>query len=235
MIRLVLALAALAVASPARADGTADGMDPGDLHLDGVADGTRASEALNQMSELDSRMSGAASQVSSAAGLVSDLFNAFNALSDLDHELHNHLQDDHSGPEVPTSCGSAAASPTCAECYAAAYREVNFTRNTLERLRTIDARTLAFINAAVSVGDTTSGIHAVTGLSWQYAKADVETEKRQFLTASRAKYDGLIQNMRRALDMVARCEADNFHNPDWYNRYGFMYFNFVQEAYRVHE
>lgn len=236
MIRhLLVALVVLASASSARADGIAEGVDPSAMDFSGVPSGTRASEFMQQMGDASSQLSNAASSVGGAVNLGVQLFQAFQGLSDLDHELGQRLQDDHSGPDVPTSCGSASANPTCAECYAAAYREVNFTRNTLERLRTIDARTLNYIRNAEALGDTTSGIHGVAGLSWQYAKQGVENEKSEFLKASRAKYEGLIQNMRRALDMVARCEADNFHNPDWYNRYGFMYFNFVQEAYAVHE
>ena len=236
MIRTLLAVLVIVVAAPrAHADGIVEGVDASAVDFSGIPGGTRASEFMNEMGNQSAALSNAASTVGGAVNLGVQLFQAFEGLTDLDHELGQRLQDDHSGPEVPTSCGSAAASATCAECYAAAYREVNFTRNTLERLRTIDARTLNYIRNAEALGDTTSGIHGVAGLSWQYAKTGVENEKAEFLKASRAKYDGLIQNMRRALDMVARCEADNFHNPDWYNRYGFMYFNFVQEAYAVHE
>jgi hypothetical protein len=172
--------------------------------------------------------------VSNGLSQIGQLTNMFGALTDLDHELQGHITDDHSGPEVPTSCGAGSANAGCAECYARAYREVNFTRNTLERLRTIYARTMTYITSAEGFGDSTSGIHGVSGLSWQYARGSVEQAKTEFTAACRTKYDGLIQNMRRALDMVADCERTNFNNPDWYNRYGFMYYNFVREAYAIH-
>jgi len=41
--------------------------------------------------------------------------------------------------------------------------------------------------------------------------------------------------MRRALDMVAACERDNFHYPDWYSRFGFIYYDFVRNAYAIHD
>jgi hypothetical protein len=238
---IVVALAA----SHARADGTAalagamDGWNSGQ-------DTGQSSAAQNFMTEMSGWSQGASSAASSAstAAQIIQQFNQMNqALSDLDGELRGRMQDDHSGPGVPSSCGpgpatgmAAANRPqSCSECFDRAYREVNFTRNTLERLRTIHSRTMAYIRRAESLGDTTSGVHGVAGLSWQYAKANIEQEKANMLRASRAKYDGLVANMRRALDMVAQCENEHFHNPDWYNRFGFMYFQFVKDAYAIQE
>lgn len=226
----------IALARTAFADGSAGEIDASDLSGNGMySDGTRISEFTNQMSDLSGQMSSIGSGMSSGLALIGQLTDTFTALTDLDRTLQDQIRDDRSGPEVPTSCGQGSASPTCAECYARAYGEVNFTRNTLERLRTIVARTLAFIRNAEGFGDSVSGIHGVSGLSWQYAKADVEKAKGDFVRTSRAKYEGLVQNMRRALDMVATCERENFNNPDWYNRYGFMYFNFVKDAYAIRE
>ena len=220
MSRVVLSVVFVAfAASPAAAFGTADEAEPTDPEVVSPENLARAGEAAE----------GGANTIE----LANQLVEAHHALSELDEALDGHIRDDHNGPDVPSSC--ATTSPTCAECFAAAYREVNFTRMTLERLRTIHSRTLAFIRAAEALGDTTSGIHGVAGLSWQYAKMGVEDGKRSFNATSRAKYEGLIQNMRRALDMVAVCERDNFHNPDWYSRFGFIYYDFVRDAYAIHE
>lgn len=234
-MKLVLALALVTLAvAPASADGNAGSIDPSDLSGGGMyGDGTRWSEFTGQMSDLAGQAGQVAGGVSSGMNLFQQVTDMFDSLSDLDRALTDRLRDDHSGPEVPSSCSGSAASPTCAECFAKAYGEVNFTRNTLARLQTIHSRTMTYIKNAEGLGDTTSGIHAVTGLSWQYAKMDVEREKCNMVKASRDKNAALIQNMRRALDMVAACERDNFHNPDWYNRYGFMYFQFVQSAFTI--
>ena len=234
-MKLVLALAFIAfTAAPAAADGNADSIDPSDLSGNGMyGDGTRWSEFTQNMSDLAGRAGDVAGGVASGMSLFQQVTDAFGSLSALDSALTDRIRDDHSGPEVPSSCSGSAASPTCAECFAKAYGEVNFTRNTLARLQTIHTRTMTYIKNAEGLGDTTSGIHAVTGLSWQYAKMDVEREKCNMVKASRDKNAALIQNMRRALDMVGACERDNFHNPDWYSRYGFMYFQFVQTAYTI--
>lgn len=235
-MKLAIVLVSLLFAGNAWADGTIlDNVDPDGVNIDGTSAGGRLSDFMQGASDASSQLSNAANAAQSANNLMQQLDDYFGALSALDQELAGRLQNDHGGPGVPSSCSGSAATPNCASCYAAAYGEVNFTRQTLERLRTITARTLNYIRAAEALGDTTSGIHGVTGLSWQYAKQGVEQEKRQFLATSTEKYNALIQNMHRALDMVAKCELDNFHNPDWYNRYGFMYFDFVKDAYVPHE
>jgi hypothetical protein len=208
--------------------------------------GAQSSAAQNFLTEGYGYWQGASTAAGAAttALQIMQQFNEMNqALSDLDRELRARMQDDHSGPMVPSSCGPGTGpqmaavnhAPSCSECFDRAYREVTFTRNTLERLRTIYARTMAYIKRAESLGDTTSGAMGIAGLSWQYAKANVETEKANMIRVSKEKYEGLVANMRRALDMVAQCENEHFHNPDWYSRFGFMYFQFVKDAYAIHE
>jgi hypothetical protein len=233
---VLLAIALLVTARTASAAGSAGEIDPSDLSGNGMyPDGMRATEFTGLMSDMSGHLNDFGGGVSNGLGLIQQLTDTFTALSDLDHTLQDHIRDDHSGPEVPTSCGQGSGNPNCAECYTRAYAELNFTRNTLERLRTILSRTLNYLKNAEGFGDSVSGIHGVSGLSWQYAKADIEASKKHLLETSQAKYEALIQNMRHALDMVAQCERDNFNNPDWYNRYGFMYYNFVKEAYAIHE
>jgi len=238
MKKLVMVIAFVALSSSrARAAGTVlDGVDLADFNAgEGDHAGQRTQEILNDAVEGWSRSSTLGSGIANGLSQIQSAMSMFGALSDLDRELSNRIQDDHSGPEVPSSCSGGGSGAQCAECFRRAYGEVNFTRITLERLRTIVSRTLAYIRAAEGFGDSVSGVHGISGLSWQYAKADVEKAKRDFIASSRTKYDGLIGNMRRALDMVAACERDNFHNPDWYSRYGFMYFQFVKESYAIHE
>lgn len=226
----------LALAGTAAAAGEAGEIDASDLSGNGMyTDGTRLSEFTNNMSDLSGQMSDAANGVSNGLNVITQLTDTFSALSDLDHALQDSIRDDHSGPEVPTGCGGGSASGACTECYTRAYNEINFVRNTLNRLRTILTRTLTYIRNAEGLGDSVSGIHGVSGLSWQYAKGGIEQTKAHLLQTSQAKYEALVQSMRHALDAVATCERTYFNNPDWYNRYGFMYFNFIKEAYAIHE
>lgn len=238
-MRLLLALTCAAVmATPAYADGTAtpiDGLDPSAFNV-GEGErplGERTSEWTAEMEAASERAGDVGSTVTDGLDLATSLRDMFSALSDLDQELDSRqTTDDGAGPAVPSSCVASGAT-ACQQCFARAYGEVNFTRSTLERLRTIHRRTIGFIERAEGFGDSVSGVHGVSGLSWQYAKADVEKERASFNRTSRAKYDALLGNMRRSLDMVAECERQHFSNPDWYSRYGFMYYNFIRESYAI--
>jgi hypothetical protein len=244
LVTLALLIVALG-ASPALADGTATPADSMDGWLQGTdpSRGTAASDFVSDMTGFWQGSNTAAGNANRALQMMQQWNQMYQALSDLDSELRSRMQDDHSGPEVPSSCGGGAGTQmaavnheqTCSECFDRAYHEVTFTRNTLERLRTIYARTIAYIKRAEGFGDSASGIHGLSGLSWQYAKSNIEQEKANLFRTSREKYDGLVNNMRHALDMVGDCERDHFHNPDWYNRYGFIYFEFVRDAYAIHE
>jgi len=262
MIRFLVALSAatiLGTTATARADGTAGLGDFGSF-LEGIQGPTPPPAPFPDQAPAPSRSQttggdsnpGAATSFEGAArsivngaqqmsapfqraGTAATAFQQWEqtneALSDLDAELTSRLRDDGDGPDVPSSCRDE----NCSECFRRAYGEVNFTRIVLERLRTISHLTLNYIKNAESLGDTTSGIHGVTGLAWQYAKVGVEQQKTEFNHATRAKYDALIANMRRALVMVDACEQNEFHNADWFNRYGFMYLNFVKDAYKPDE
>lgn len=235
-IALVVLLAS--ATTTAHADGSASLSDVLDTSMFNVGSGDRSlgnrtSEWLDRGIEGWNQTNELGSSVSSGLDQLNALREMFSALSDMDQELDSRMTgDDGAGPEVPSSCPGGEA---CNECFTRAYGEINFTRNTLERLRTIHRRTIAFIERAEGFGDSVSGVHGISGLSWQYAKADVEASRAEFNRNSRNKYEALLQNMRRALDMVAQCEAKHYNNPDWYNRFGFMYYNFVREAYSVGE
>ncbi|MBA3454275.1 MAG: hypothetical protein H0T42_14375 [Deltaproteobacteria bacterium] len=236
MRALVLSLIMM-VTTLAHADGTADPLDGVDESAVNVGEGDsplgqRLSERMGALQgALDDAgaAAGAASGVISGVGALTDLFQA---LSDLDGELDGRTGNDGAGPSVPSSCADNGA---CNECFTRAYGEVNFVRNTLERLRTISKRTIAFIQRAEGFGDSVSGVHGVSGLAWQYSKAGIEQERANFNRSTREKYNALIQSMQRNLQAVSECERQHFNNPDWYNRYGFMYFNFVKEAYQPAE
>lgn len=173
---------------------------------------------------------GIAGRMGATASGFSQFREWSQAMSDLDRELDDRiLRDDGAGPSIPVSCDG----PACAQCYASAYGEMNFVRLTLERMRSIYKRTENMITWAESFGDSVSPIHGVSGLAWQYQKVGIERDRAHFKQTTRHKYEQLMASMQRALQMVDTCERDHYGNPDWYNRFGYMYYNFVKEAYDV--
>ena len=223
------------LAQPAFADGSTSALpELSDVSFNAL--GTRgrdhardAADAMRGLGDRFTRWGELAGRGSTGIDIVQSALDAFQALSDLDDALADSIGNDGAGPEVPSSCAENAA---CNECFERAYADVNFVRNTLERLRTLSKLTIEYIQKSESFGDSMAGMTGIAALQWQVSKRDIEKERRNFNNTTREKYNQLIEAMRRNLQKVADCEQQHFNNPDWYNRYGFMYFNFIKEAYR---
>jgi hypothetical protein len=168
------------------------------------------------------------------ASLGSETLRDLSAL----HESWEHLNEEDGqydpdytpdgSPEVPISCDTEA----CQQCYATAIGRLNFVRVTFEQLRAIYQATTNMADKAMSFGDNASGIHALSGLSWQYSKRGIEAELAKLGKTYDEKYRGLLGTLRSSLDQMATCERDHFNNPDWYNRFGFIYYTFMEDRYR---
>jgi hypothetical protein len=128
---------------------------------------------------------------------------------------------------IPSSCPDA----NCSECYTRASNELNFVRMQLGRLWCIYTNTKNFNTAAIAFGDNTSGIHAVTGLSWQSARAEIVATYNHFKQTYDSKYVDLIASLQRALMQISACE-NAYGEPDWYQRFGFIYYEFMKERYK---
>ncbi len=143
-------------------------------------------------------------------------------------------------PRVPISCGNMARTPgsltefapDCRSCYEDATKDVDFARRILERLRAIGSSTSTMTNKAIAFGDSVSGIHGYSGLYWQtQVKPGIEKAHREMRGAYTEKYTALLTTLRKGLDKVAACEAKHFQNPDWFNRFGFMFYAFMEHRY----
>ena len=158
------------------------------------------------------------------AGSAQDLYNASRALG------NGECSPDFStsaNAMMPTSCTSGE----CRECYTRAVNELTFVRRQLGRLSCIYQNTKTFNNSAIAFGDNASGIHAVTGLAWQNARAEIVTEFKHFQGTYDNKYQDLVGALENALKGVDACERQ-YGQPDWYQRFGFMYFEFLKDKYK---
>ena len=84
----------------------------------------------------------------------------------------------------------------------------------------------------MAFGDSTSGIHGVAGLSWQLQgkpqiKQAVEDLQRTY-TRKAAEYLGGLES---SLKQLGQCEAEHYGERDWYERYGWIYLNFMKSKY----
>jgi hypothetical protein len=132
------------------------------------------------------------------------------------------------GAMMASTCADNAA---CGECYQRAVGELNFIRRQLGRLRCIYNNTKNFTESAVSFGDNMSGIHAVTGAAWQSERGGIIASFEHFKGTYDRKYTDMIGALQRALQSISTCEQQ-FGLPDWYQRFGFMYFEFMKDKYK---
>jgi hypothetical protein len=160
-----------------------------------------------------------------AAGSAYDLYNADLLLDN--NECMPDLSVDASHM-MPTACQNNGE---CQTCYTGAYRELAFLRRQLGRLSCIYNNVKRFNEAALAFGDNTSGIHAVTGLSWQNARAGIVETYDHFKQTYDAKYEGMMQGLQKSLMDISRCEGQ-YGQADWYQRFGFIYFEMMKEKYK---
>lgn len=140
-------------------------------------------------------------------------------------------------PEFTTS--SAAIMPSacadngrCSECFTKAVRKLNFMRMQLGRLSCIYNNTKTYTQAALAFGDNASGVHGMLGLSWHSQRPGIVQAFESMKNACKEKYTGMMQSLDQALKDIDACENE-YGLPDWYQRFGFIYFEFMKEKYKI--
>ncbi|MBS1919417.1 MAG: hypothetical protein JST17_04100 [Bacteroidetes bacterium] len=191
--------------------------------------------AAEQRQQQQQESSGNQSSMDAALGGLNQFFRIMSSVDDL-YASSNSLAGGECSPDfstsnqamMPSTCGG---NPKCNECYTSATNELNFVRRQLARLSCIYNNTKNFNQSAIAFGDNASGIHAVTGLAWQYARADIVATFNHFKTTYDNKYQGLMGSLEKALKAIGECEQQ-YGQPDWYQRFGFIYFEFMKDKYR---
>ena len=126
-----------------------------------------------------------------------------------------------------------ADSGSCDACYTAAEVNIDRSRVALERLRIVGADTKKMANLGISVlqgAGQAGGGPAALEANAQIQK--VNASLADFNVTYDAKYDELMQGLKKRLDAFEVCETKYFNNPDWYNRFGFIYYQFMADKYK---
>jgi hypothetical protein len=132
-------------------------------------------------------------------------------------------------PKVPSKC---AESDECRSCFEPAYERLTAVRIRFEKLRRIYAWTANYKARAFALGDSAAGMHGLAGLAWVGERVKLERQFGQFEASYDAKYEELIAELRAALEQIAACEEQVYGEQDWYNRFGFIYYQFMADRYR---
>jgi hypothetical protein len=143
--------------------------------------------------------------------------------------------DAQSGPPLPSSCvdnGWALPSNPGCQCMASATDKLRKNRQMLEKLRVLVANQKNFVDKAIALGNSYAQLHTLLGLQWVgIRKHDIEEPYAEFKQISRQKHQGLMDAIQKDLQDVSACEA-KLGEPDWYQKSGFMYYEFLYAAYR---
>jgi len=129
-------------------------------------------------------------------------------------------------PKIPSFCET----DDCEQCFLDARQRFNQNRYTFERLKTIYTCTKTFTDRMIAFGDNVSGYHGVSGLAWQSQKIGVIKSVNELKVSYDKKYAELIQSQQQILMELNECEAAH-GIEDWYDRFGYLYFEFTKMNY----
>lgn len=159
-----------------------------------------------------------------------DLWDKYPAMSDGDKQADPNYNPPGM-PQVPTSCDESKKDG-CKECYVKAYNSLYKLRMNFEELRAVRISTENFTKSALAFGDSVSGVHGVAGIEWQAQRRKIEASFKNFEKAYRNKHQQLVKKLEDVLKEIDKCEAEYYDEKDWYNRFGYMYFSFMEDRYR---
>jgi len=163
-----------------------------------------------------------------AVNSLRDLRDSYNTLTDRDPSYDPNYTPP-GAPRVPSNCQGTEG---CGDCYRAAYGDLNRLRIELERIRAAYQNTKDFADKSVAFGDTVSPIHGVSGLAWQTEKTKILLAEQQLQQTYDAKIASMMPKLEAALRKIGECEQKFFNTPDWYDRYGFIYYTFMADRYK---
>lgn len=138
-------------------------------------------------------------------------------------------------PSVPTYCYEAdmdeSGEGPCAKCFEQARAGFNEVRYKFIKLAIIYRCTKSFADKSMAFGDDVSSVHGVSGLAWQAEKRRIEESVERLKKSYDDKYIELLQRLQESMIDIAECE-EQFGERDWYDRFGFMFYEFMKEKYR---
>ena len=175
------------------------------------------------------------STIRSTWSTVKNLYSSYNGLSACINSTPPA-----GSPTIPSICTEISLDDNgeilenqdegCASCFVEARQKFNERRYLFERLATIYKCTKKFTDAAIAFGDNTSGVHAVAGMAWQAERIKILKSVEDLEKAYDNKYAEMLQDLADAMMELNICEA-KYGVEDWYDRFGYMYFEFMKEKY----
>lgn len=170
-------------------------------------------------------MLGGMGTIMTSGGSVADMREGTATLSS--NECVPDFSQDLSN-DIYVSCNGE---PTCETCFEQSFSKLNFYRRQLARLRCIYNNTKTYKDAAVALGDNTSGIHAMAGIAWQKERANIMNTYKNLQKTYDTKSTEFLEGLYDTLQELNTCMYIAGEN-NWYTKSGFIYFEFMQERYK---
>lgn len=135
-------------------------------------------------------------------------------------------------PTVPSQC---MEDEDCRPCYEDAQRPINVARKNLEKVRAISEYTNNFTKKgqALLTAAGTAGPYGIAGIEAVHQVQVAETELKKFNDVVKKKNKDFLVKVDEGLHKLSSCEARYYKNDDWYNRYGFIYYQFMMSRYET--
>lgn len=129
---------------------------------------------------------------------------------------------------MPTNCDETQG---CMECYEKNVESFNTNRLTLARMWCLYTNTKNFNDKAIAFGNTMSGAVPQSGLGWMNAKKMIDDAYTKFKDTYDKKVVEILGYLQGNMKKISECEQQ-FGVRDWYQKFGFMYFEMMQMKYK---
>lgn len=154
------------------------------------------------------------------------LWESYHALSDADRTLDPDFSP-AGMPRLPSRC---AGSDECGACFAEARQDLNSRRYQFEKLRAIGLESKKMKDDAIAFGSSMSSLPG-QGLGWHVAREDIMEGWQSLVAAYEDKYREFLVQLRADLTAIEACEEEYFGEEGWFDRFGFIYFQFMEDRY----
>ena len=129
---------------------------------------------------------------------------------------------------MPSNCDETEG---CQQCYDRPVESFNANRLTLARMWCLYTNTKNFNDKAIAFGNTMSSAVPQSGLGWMKAKKMIDDAYTKFKATYDKKLIEILGYLQNNMKQVAVCEM-RFGVRDWYQKFGFMYFEMMQMKYK---
>ncbi len=129
---------------------------------------------------------------------------------------------------MPSNCDETAG---CQDCYNKPVESFNINRLTLARMWCLYTNTKNFHDNAIAFGNNMSSAVPQSGLGWLKAKKMIDDAYTKFKASYDKKLIQILGYLQNNMKQIAVCEM-RFGVRDWYQKFGFMYFEMMQMKYK---